>query len=141
MLFRSECKKRKLKLAFQCRSDALSTILLLKSAFSVIDQIFQAEISAAEKRRHNTCSSCCYTPVPDEPIETNNFIKYIMDPFKQYNTWETLDIRLENENRLRKLVNDFQKELVDTDNPHDRLRLRKGYSKKMKRILKSTYQK
>ena len=64
-----------------------------------------------------------------------------MDPFKQYNTWETLDIRLENENRLRKLVNDFQKELIDTDNPNERIRLRKGYSKKMKRILKSTYQK
>ena len=34
----------KIKLAYDAKSKALTTILLLKSAFSVIDQIFQAEI-------------------------------------------------------------------------------------------------
>ena len=135
LIIKYEAKKRKLKMAFQCRGDALSTILLLKSAFSVIDQIFQAEISAAERRRHNKCSSCCYRPVPDEPIETNNFIKYIMDPFKQYNTWETLDRRVSSEDKIKSLIDNFKKDMLNTDNPHERIKLRKGYGKKMKKIL------
>ena len=67
------------------------TILLLKSAFSIVDQIFQTEILQLTNR-HSACSSCCYKPVPVEP-DTNNFIKYIMDPFKQYTSWERIDPR------------------------------------------------
>ena len=51
-------KKARIKIAYDSKSAALSTILLLKSAFSVIDQIFQAEISSAEKERRRWCSRC-----------------------------------------------------------------------------------
>tara|TARA_B100001758_G_scaffold105802_1_gene90671 strand:- start:1411 stop:2661 length:1251 start_codon:yes stop_codon:yes gene_type:complete len=79
-------KKARIKIAYDSKSSALSTILLLKSAFSVIDQIFQAEISSAEKERRRICSRCCYKE-PINVIDTNNFIKYIMDPFNKYEPW------------------------------------------------------
>ena len=79
-------KKARIKIAYDSKSSALSTILLLKSAFSVIDQIFQAEISSAEKERRRICSRCCYKE-PVNVIDTNNFIKYIMDPFNKYEPW------------------------------------------------------
>ena len=79
-------KKARIKIAYDSKASALSTILLLKSAFSVIDQIFQAEISSAEKERRRWCSRCCYKE-PVNVIDTNNFIKYIMDPFNKYEPW------------------------------------------------------
>lgn len=79
-------KKARIKIAYDSKSSALSTILLLKSAFSVIDQIFQAEISSAEKERRRWFSRCCYKE-PVNVIDTNNFIKYIMDPFNKYEPW------------------------------------------------------
>ena len=79
-------KKARIKIAYDSKSSALSTILLLKSAFSVIDQIFQAEISSAEKERRRIFSRCCYKE-PVNVIDTNNFIKYIMDPFNKYEPW------------------------------------------------------
>jgi len=79
-------KKARIKIAYDSKSAALSTILLLKSAFSIIDQIFQSEISSAEKERRRWCSRCCYKE-PINVIDTNNFIKYIMDPFNKYEPW------------------------------------------------------
>ena len=48
-----ELRARKIKLAYEAKASALTTILLLKSAFSVIDQIFLAEIENAEKHEDN----------------------------------------------------------------------------------------
>jgi hypothetical protein len=56
-------------------------ILLLKSAFSIIDQLFQQEITNAQKWARYAWSSCCYKK-PKPPEETNEFIKYILDPFE-----------------------------------------------------------
>ena len=56
-------------------------ILLLKSAFSIIDQLFQQEITNAQKVSSYWCSSCCYKK-PKPIRETNEFIKYILDPFE-----------------------------------------------------------
>ena len=56
-------------------------ILLLKSAFSIIDQLFQQEIDNAQALARWSWSKCCYKkPVP--PQEANEFIKYILDPFE-----------------------------------------------------------
>ena len=55
-------------------------ILLLKSAFSIIDQLFQQEITNAQDLSRYFWSRCCYTK-PTPPEEKNEFIKYIMDPF------------------------------------------------------------
>ncbi len=59
----------------------MTAILLLKSAFSIIDQIFQQEILLAEDKKRTRCSSCCYKP-PKSLQDTNEFISFIMDPFQ-----------------------------------------------------------
>ena len=101
-------KKRKLQLAYRTKEDALTTILLLKSAFSVIDRIFQLEIEYAEKMRRRICSNCCYPPLID-PIEENKFIKYIINPFEQYENWMGLDDRLFHDKQVRDLLNSYNK--------------------------------
>ena len=106
--FTKECKKRKLQLAYRTKEDALTTILLLKSAFSVIDRIFQLEIEYAEKMRRRICSSCCYTSLID-PIEENKFIKYIINPFEQYEDWMGLDDRLLHDKEVKKLLASYNK--------------------------------
>jgi hypothetical protein len=104
---RKESKKRKLQLAYRTKEDALTTILLLKSAFSVIDRIFQLEIEYAEKMRRRLFSSCCYSPLID-PIEENKFIKYIINPFEQYENWVGLDDRLKNDKQIRNLLSSYK---------------------------------
>ena len=74
-------KSRKIKKAYQKKKRILTTILLLKSAFSIIDQIFQQEILLAEDRKKRIGSSCCYNP-PKSLRDTNEFISFIMDPFQ-----------------------------------------------------------
>ena len=113
-------KKKKLTLAYKSKSDALTTILLLKSAFSIIDQIFQAEIKAAEERRRRWWSDCCYQPIID-PIEENKFISYIMDPFRQYEPWKDLDDRLDVDYNIKTFI----KEYDDPKNKKDRKKLKK----------------
>ena len=76
-------KQRKVKKAYKYKKKIISTILLLKSAFSIIDQIFQEEIMTAEEKYKQRCSSCCYKK-PKDLMETNKFISYIMDPFQQW---------------------------------------------------------
>ena len=105
---------------------------MLKSAFSIVDQIFQAEIFAAEQRRHSACSSCCYKPVPVEP-DTNNFIKYIMDPFKQYTSWERIDPRQQRRDLVKTYVDNFNKELSKLPRKEDKLKLRKTFIKELKK--------
>ena len=62
----------------------MSTILLLKSAFSIIDQLFLDEITEVEVKKRQYCSSCCYKKRL-KPSEVNKFIDFIMDPFNQWN--------------------------------------------------------
>ena len=57
---------------------------MLKSAFSIIDQMFHKEIKDAEMKR----SSICYyndTNENDNPEKMNDFICNLMDPFANYN--------------------------------------------------------
>lgn len=76
-------QQRKVKKAYKHKKKIITTILLLKSAFSIIDQIFQEEIMTAEAKHRQKFSSCCYKK-PKDLIETNKFISYIMDPFQQW---------------------------------------------------------
>ena len=109
-----DTKKIKIKLAYDAKSSALSTILLLKSAFSVIDQMFQSEIVEAERNRRRNCSSCFYSK-PKNILDTNNFIKYIMDPFDNYEPWKDPDGHCDKLERLSMILNDF-----DNDNSSDK---------------------
>tara|TARA_Y100000816_G_scaffold125586_1_gene88372 strand:- start:3295 stop:4467 length:1173 start_codon:yes stop_codon:yes gene_type:complete len=69
---------------YKKKKSILSTILLLKSAFSIIDQLFLDEITEVEVKKHQYCSTCCYKKRL-KPSEVNKFIDFIMDPFNQWN--------------------------------------------------------
>ena len=69
---------------FEKKRELLQDIILLKSAFSIIDQMFHKEIKDAEIKR----SSICYyneTNENDNPEKMNDFICNLMDPFANYN--------------------------------------------------------
>jgi len=71
----NKCYKKKKKI--------LTTILLLKSAFSIIDQLFQQEITCAEKRRKRKFCKCCYKQTKGL-VEENKFVSFILDPFQEW---------------------------------------------------------
>ena len=71
----NKCYKKKKKI--------LTTILLLKSAFSIIDQLFQQEITCAEKRKRRKCCKCCYKQNKGL-VEENKFVSFILDPFQEW---------------------------------------------------------
>ena len=124
---KKKSKKHKLQLAYKTKDDALSTILLLKSAFSVIDRIFQLEIEYAEKMRRRICSNCCYQPLID-PIEENKFIKYIINPFEQYDNWIGLDERLKSDKQIRDILDSYNK----STNKKQRKSIRKLLANRLK---------
>jgi len=76
-------KQRKIKRAYKKKKRILTTILLLGTAFSIIDQIFQQEILLAEDKKKRYLSRCCYRP-PKSLRDTNEFISFIMDPFQMW---------------------------------------------------------
>lgn len=56
-------------------------ILLLKSAFSIIDQLFSDEMDFAEKLRRRWCSNCCYYRL-SRPETKSIFTYMLMHPFE-----------------------------------------------------------
>jgi hypothetical protein len=69
---------------FQKKRHLMREIILLKSAFSIIDQMFHKEIRDGESKRswHLYYMLFGETKTKINPEEMNNFIKNIMDPFK-----------------------------------------------------------
>ena len=67
---------------FNLKKDLVREILMLKSAFSIIDQMFHLEIANAEilKARYFLKLFWSYEPLKD-PQSLNPFIKNLMDPF------------------------------------------------------------
>jgi hypothetical protein len=61
-------------------------IILLKSAFSIIDQMFHKEIRDGETKRTRTISNLIFgeSDKYKNPEEMNDFIKNLMDPFNNY---------------------------------------------------------
>lgn len=87
-------KKRKIKKAYKKKKRILTTILLLKSAFSIIDQIFRQEMLLAEHRKRSViCSRCCYK-TPKELTETNEFISFILDPLQVWDSTRDLGLTM-----------------------------------------------
>jgi hypothetical protein len=72
---------------FKRKRYLLREIILLKSAFSIIDQMFHKEIKDAEDKRsryfYNLCFNTCFKNniTYTNPEEMNDFIKNLMDPF------------------------------------------------------------
>jgi predicted nucleic acid-binding Zn-ribbon protein len=65
---------------FKKKRHLLREIILLKSAFSIIDQMFHKEIKDAEEKRSSFCFED-YNSNYKNPEEMNDFIKNLMDPF------------------------------------------------------------
>lgn len=90
--------KFKLMSLFKEKQRLLNEILLLKSGFSIIDQMFRQEIMNVEKQKRNFCAAalcytCCKPKYTDyksfnnvsnvylHPEKMNKFIMRLMDPF------------------------------------------------------------
>lgn len=106
-------RKKKIKFAYDTKNEALRMILLLKSAFSIIDQIFSNEIKQAEIEKRQMYSKCCYKPHKN-PLEKNAFMNEIMDPFKHYKGWTSMDDKLKESNvkDLEKIIIKYQKKIL-----------------------------
>lgn len=68
---------------FKKKRQLMREIILLKSAFSIIDQMFHKEIRDGEIKRTRSIYNIfqCYTYNYKNPEEMNDFIKNLMDPF------------------------------------------------------------
>ena len=79
-----EREKRLINL-FNMKKNCVQRILVLKSAFSLIDQMFQKEMTNVEYLKKNWCRQFF---MPQEyqnivkPTELNAFVEELMDPFK-----------------------------------------------------------
>ena len=75
-------------------------ILLLKSSFSIIDQMFNMEIKNAEiKRKRWFPNWCFFYKDLVKPTEINEFIQHINDPFSSKHHEEVIDIDGNNNNQ------------------------------------------
>tara|TARA_B100001063_G_C16775090_1_gene564618 strand:- start:147 stop:1757 length:1611 start_codon:yes stop_codon:yes gene_type:complete len=78
------------------KKQAYKKILLLRSSFSIMDQLFSDEMDYAETLKKRWCSSCCYMKIMP-PEKKNDFINSILDPFgriKQEELIEYLDNKM-----------------------------------------------
>ena len=64
---------------FNLKRELVKEILILKSAFSIIDQMFQQEMKNAEIKKKTWFY---YDKKLTEPESLNPFIENLMDPFK-----------------------------------------------------------
>jgi hypothetical protein len=82
--------KNRLLYLFNMKKELVKNILLLKSAFSVIDQMFQQEITNSEikKRGWGCCWDWCWGASGGgagkivDPMSLNSFVNDLMDPYK-----------------------------------------------------------
>ena len=77
--------KDKLVSLFTLKKDLIKEILVLQSAYSMIDTMFLQEIRNAEVIRRRCCRSCknCCEPTLVDPEKINPFIAQLIDPFKR----------------------------------------------------------
>ena len=80
-----ESYKEKLVGLFSLKKDLINEILILQSAYSMIDTMFLQEIKNADVIKRRCCrmvKGCC-EPEIIEPEEINPFISKLIDPFKR----------------------------------------------------------
>ena len=111
--------------AYEAKRKIIKRILMLKSAFTIIDEMFQQEIEIARQKDQRICSNCFYE-TPISPSESNEFIKNILNPFAHYK-------EREEEKQLENILNQKQHNTKPIN--HRRLsNLRQTYKKQMKNI-------
>lgn len=135
-----ECKKQKklkLKMAYETKNETVRMILLLKSAFSIIDQIFENEIKIAEKEKRKLFSPCCYGPV-ENPLENNVFLTEILDPFRDYSGWEGMEKKLQKKDDLllQNIINEYKEQINTKEGKKEVLKSSKKFITKLEFYLK-----
>ena len=80
-----ESYKDKLVSLFTLKKDLIKEILVLQSAYSMIDTMFLQEIKNAQVISRRCCRSCknCCEPALIDPEKINPFIAQLIDPFKR----------------------------------------------------------
>jgi len=112
---------------FEKKRELLQDIILLKSAFSIIDQMFHKEIRDAEEKRSNIFYDCYNNNIGgnicgniggnidnnnNNPEKLNEFITNLMDPFANYN----YKSKVNNSHSNTALYYDDYRILYDIDN-------------------------
>ena len=127
----------KLKMAYEIKNEAVRMILLLKSAFSIIDQIFENEIKLAEKEKRKLLSPCCYGTVKN-PLENNVFLNEILDPFRYYSGWEGMEKKLQKKDDflLHNIINEYKVQINSKEGKNEVLKSSKKFIAKLEFYLK-----
>uniref|UniRef100_A0A6C0IE96 Uncharacterized protein n=1 Tax=viral metagenome TaxID=1070528 RepID=A0A6C0IE96_9ZZZZ len=109
----------KIRLLYEKKVDYVKDILILKSAFSMIDEMFIKEMENAELNkkywfRRYFCFSYGLKELTKDPRELNDFIKDIMNP---YGSGEPKDIHLlKHYNNIKKEIDVSNKEYFANTN-------------------------
>ena len=83
--------KNRLVFLFKLKKDLINEILILQSAYSMIDTMFLQEMKNAQikdRRCLRGCKGCCEDRIV-EPDKLNPFISKLIDPFKRNETQTT----------------------------------------------------
>ena len=113
--------------AYEAKRKIIKRILMLKSAFTIIDEMFQQEISIAREKDKRICSNCFYNE-PISPAEANEFIRNILNPFQHYK-------EKEEEKQLENILNQKQNHDSNLQMKNRRFStLQKAYKKRMEHI-------
>jgi len=103
---------------FKKKRHLLREIILLKSAFSIIDQMFHKEIKDAEEKRSRICFGDNMSSDYKNPEEMNDFIKNLMDPFNNCIIQSNNDFDTYYE-EYYKLYDIEQPEIIDVSDLHN----------------------
>jgi len=107
----------KLKWYIEAKNENIKNILLLKSAFSVIDRLFQEEIKYAESKKKSMCyilNPFYHSCFGDKDIidkKSMKFIKFVLRPFDDFDDYRDIDIRINKELQKLKLTKPSLKKL------------------------------
>jgi len=103
---------KRMRELFTLKRKSITEILVLKSAFSIIDQMFQREMENAEIENKNwfwNMFAYWYISPNDKPQNMNIFINKIMDPFcdKNFEDSNNTNRNKNNTNFLENILNFF----------------------------------
>ena len=102
---------KRMRELFTLKRKSITEILVLKSAFSIIDQLFQREMENAEIEKQNwfwnSFNFCWYISPHDKPENMNKFINKIIDPFGDKNFEERSKKAHTKHNFLANILNFF----------------------------------
>jgi hypothetical protein len=112
-------QKKRLVALFNLKKDFINDILLLKSAFSIVDQMFITEIENAETIKNNWFIStfCCARVLNlKKPTQINSFINEIMDPFHDKTERDKERDKERDNERDNETKNSTEKNVIVDDN-------------------------